>query len=134
MSRGVDSTRMIVRGYGPDQPVASNRTEEGRALNRRTELRRLDEPGDSARVTADSLKALPSAEYSVETGSFRVIENATRLRDRLVTLGFDARLVGETAPYRVRVGRLATRREATSVVARLRARGVGGTVVRAELR
>jgi outer membrane protein OmpA-like peptidoglycan-associated protein len=43
ISRGVDSARMEVRGYGPDQPVASNLTEEGRAQNRRTELRRLDD-------------------------------------------------------------------------------------------
>lgn len=133
IARGVDSTRMIVRGYGPDQPVASNRTEAGRALNRRTELRRLDEPADSARVVPDSLKALPSAEYSVETGSFRTLAAATRLRDRLVTLGFDARLLGDSAPFRVRVGRVATRREASSLATRLKGRGVGGSVVRAEL-
>ena len=134
VQRGVDSARLEVRGYGPDQPVASNLTEEGRAQNRRTELRRLDGVSDSARVINDSLKALPSTEYSVEAGAFRVLENATRLRDRLVTLGFDARLLGAAAPYRVRVGRVATRTEANALVARLKTRGVGGTVVRAELR
>jgi OOP family OmpA-OmpF porin len=38
---GVEDSRMRVRGYGPDRPVASNETEEGRALNRRVELERL---------------------------------------------------------------------------------------------
>ena len=36
---GVDSRRMFVEGRGPDNPVASNATEAGRALNRRVEIR-----------------------------------------------------------------------------------------------
>ena len=39
---GVPLERMVARGFGPDIPVASNRTEAGRARNRRVELRRLD--------------------------------------------------------------------------------------------
>lgn len=35
---GVPADAMVAKGYGPDKPVASNDTEEGRALNRRTEL------------------------------------------------------------------------------------------------
>ena len=41
-SRGVAEDRLRSRGAGPDQPVASNRTAEGRAQNRRVELRRLN--------------------------------------------------------------------------------------------
>ena len=36
---GVPRARVIVRWFGPDRPVASNSTEEGRALNRRVEIR-----------------------------------------------------------------------------------------------
>jgi outer membrane protein OmpA-like peptidoglycan-associated protein len=45
--RGVPLDRMVARGFGPDIPVATNRSEAGRARNRRVELRRLDpvEPG-----------------------------------------------------------------------------------------
>jgi outer membrane protein OmpA-like peptidoglycan-associated protein len=39
-TRGVPLERMTARGFGPDRPVASNRTPEGRSLNRRVELRR----------------------------------------------------------------------------------------------
>jgi OOP family OmpA-OmpF porin len=41
--QGVPLERMTARGFGPDRPVASNRTAEGRALNRRVELRRRGE-------------------------------------------------------------------------------------------
>jgi outer membrane protein OmpA-like peptidoglycan-associated protein len=35
---GIDSSRIILRSYGESKPVTSNKTEEGRALNRRVEL------------------------------------------------------------------------------------------------
>lgn len=38
-TRGIDPTRMTVRGYGPDRPIASNASEEGRARNRRVEIK-----------------------------------------------------------------------------------------------
>jgi outer membrane protein OmpA-like peptidoglycan-associated protein len=37
-TRGVDQNRLITQGMGPDQPIASNDTESGRAMNRRVEL------------------------------------------------------------------------------------------------
>ena len=40
-SKGVDATRLTYKGYGETQPVTSNDTAEGRALNRRTEFRIL---------------------------------------------------------------------------------------------
>jgi outer membrane protein OmpA-like peptidoglycan-associated protein len=38
VERGIDASRTEAKGYGPDRPVATNATPEGRALNRRTEL------------------------------------------------------------------------------------------------
>lgn len=37
-TRGVDQNRLISQGRGPDQPIASNTSEGGRAQNRRVEL------------------------------------------------------------------------------------------------
>jgi outer membrane protein OmpA-like peptidoglycan-associated protein len=42
VSKGVAAERLTARGYGPSKPVASNKTAEGRAQNRRVELTRLN--------------------------------------------------------------------------------------------
>lgn len=41
VAKGVNAANLTARGYGPDQPVADNRTEQGRTANRRVELRIL---------------------------------------------------------------------------------------------
>jgi outer membrane protein OmpA-like peptidoglycan-associated protein len=38
VKEGIDSERLIAKGKGMNEPVASNDTEEGRALNRRTQI------------------------------------------------------------------------------------------------
>lgn len=37
-NQGVDSTRIMANGYGSSQPIASNRTLDGKAANRRVEI------------------------------------------------------------------------------------------------
>ena len=39
---GVDESRISYRGYGESQPISDNATPEGRAKNRRVELRISD--------------------------------------------------------------------------------------------
>ncbi len=38
MKRGVSHLKIIAKGYGEADPVATNETPEGRKLNRRTEI------------------------------------------------------------------------------------------------
>lgn len=45
LAQGVDPERISIRGVGPDQPVASNATVDGRAQNRRVEVTLRPLPG-----------------------------------------------------------------------------------------
>lgn len=43
ISKGIEEMRMTAKGYGEKQPIADNSTEEGKAENRRTEIRVITE-------------------------------------------------------------------------------------------
>jgi len=46
LSQGVGAQQLIAKGYGESQPVADNKTEEGRTENRRVVMQVLSNPGD----------------------------------------------------------------------------------------
>ena len=40
-SQGIEASRLTTRGFGPDRPIASNASKQGRARNRRVEIKPL---------------------------------------------------------------------------------------------
>jgi OOP family OmpA-OmpF porin len=42
ISKGIDGSRIVAKGYGHTKPISDNKTAEGRAENRRTEVTILD--------------------------------------------------------------------------------------------
>jgi cell division septation protein DedD len=71
-------------------------------------------------------------QFSVQVAAYNVKRDATSLAARLKARGFDVRVVGDKAPYRVRIGRYPTRAAAAAALARMRASQVNGIIVDAE--
>ena len=42
-AKGIDNNRLVAKGYGAEEPIEENDTEEGRQKNRRTEVKILNE-------------------------------------------------------------------------------------------
>ena len=42
-AKGIESERLVAKGYGAEEPIEENTTEEGRQKNRRTEVKILDQ-------------------------------------------------------------------------------------------
>jgi hypothetical protein len=94
-------------------------------------------PADSVTAPAPSGAPVPGragAGFSVQVAAYNTRQDATSLAARLKQRGFDVRVVGDKAPYRVRIGRYATRADANAALARVRASRLTGMVVEAEPR
>ncbi len=46
MDAGVPASQMTARGYGESEPIADNKTADGKARNRRVVMKVLENPGD----------------------------------------------------------------------------------------
>ena len=73
-----------------------------------------------------------ASEFSVQVAAYTARQDATSLASSLKGRGFDARVVGDRAPYRVRIGRYASHADALSALTRMKASRVTGIVVEAE--
>jgi cell division protein FtsN len=72
-----------------------------------------------------------SSGYSVQVAAYTRRSEADRLTASLVKRGYQARVDGEVAPFRVRIGRYATNKEAEDALGRIKAKHMYGFVVRA---
>lgn len=81
-------------------------------------------PAPSRSATPAKPSASPYQQWSVQVASYETVEQAQTLQQSLCQRGFDARVVGASRPYSVRVGRFATSRDALVVARRLRSPGL----------
>ena len=77
---------------------------------------------------------ISQVEFSVQVAAYTRKRDADAALNRLKARGFAVRVVGARAPFRLRVGRYATRDEAVAAQGRMRRAGVTGMVVEAEPR
>ena len=92
---------------------------------------------DSAKLP---LRAVPAAKssaaprssgYSVQVAAYNRKPEADKLASSLRTRGYEARVDGSAAPFRVRIGRYATAKDAEEALKKIKAKHMDGFVVRA---
>ena len=69
--------------------------------------------------------------FSVQVAAYSKKTEALKLAASLIKRGYDARVDGQTPPFRVRIGRYSTAKEAEEALARIKAKHMEGFVVRA---
>ncbi len=72
--------------------------------------------------------------YTIQVAAYNVKSQAQAMVARLKQRGYDARVAGAQAPFRVRIGRYDTRAQAAAVLRSLKAKKMEGFVVQAEER
>jgi cell division protein FtsN len=70
--------------------------------------------------------------YTVQIAAYNVKSQAQAMADKLKKRGYDARVSGTSAPFRVRIGRYPTQAQANAVLRSLKAKQIEGFVVKAE--
>ena len=70
--------------------------------------------------------------YTVQIAAYNVKSQAQAMVDKLKKKGYDARVSGASAPFRVRIGRYPTQAQANAVLRSLKAKQIEGFVVKAE--
>ncbi|MBI3789838.1 MAG: SPOR domain-containing protein [Gemmatimonadetes bacterium] len=92
-------------------------------------------PGGAApttRVAPDATRA-PAGGWSLQVSAHKTKAEALKAMRTLANRGYQARVDGTAAPFRVRIGRYATEAEATKDLVRAKKKGLkGARVVRAE--
>lgn len=115
VAAGISADRLSYKGYGFSQPIASNETDAGRQLNRRTEFKIIGYKSisninsqtsvvNSQMQSKDNVLVDYKPRFYIIGGSFMFMKNAERFRDELIMAGYkDAEVVGmtTTGSYRV---------------------------------
>ena len=91
-------------------------------------------PSRAAPAAPSTSRSVPG--FSVQVAAFPTQAAADKFRESLAAKGYDVRVWGTEAPFRVRVGRFATRAEATALAGELRGKMIAkdAWVVEAEVR
>ena len=112
--------------------VEAERKERARLERERIAAERAERAAADSAAADSAAAAVPGKVFTVQVAAFPKQRDAEALRDVLQQRGYEARVWGTKAPFRVRVGRYATREEADAALARMKGSRLNGMVVEAE--
>jgi cell division protein FtsN len=88
----------------------------------------------SGKAAATGSAPSKTGEYSVQVAAYNHKADADKLAASLVKRGYQARVDGDIVPFRVRIGRYSTEREAEDALKKIKAKHMDGFVARAPQR
>lgn len=103
VNRGIAASRLEALGMGQNQPVASNNTNEGRALNRRVELVRLDATETEAKRLLKSMSDYLASQKFISFGFDTNYEVVTKDNQKLLLASSGT--IDMTRPDKIRASR-----------------------------
>jgi cell division protein FtsN len=122
-----------VKASIPPKTIAQNPRPKAPAKGKDTKPSTVD-PAKSP-ATAKSTKKLSTvsrpSSYSVQVAAYSRKPEADKLTSSLTKRGYQARVDGDVAPFRVRIGRYATTKDAEDALKKIKAKHMDGFVVRA---
>jgi outer membrane protein OmpA-like peptidoglycan-associated protein len=119
INKGIDSKRLITKGYGFTKPVATNLTEEGRQLNRRVEFKILSY--DEKEL--ESILNPPKSFYIIGASTIDY-DDAEYIRNNYIKKGFkNATIIAddENKRFRIAYENYQTKQEAEQRLTELKA-------------
>jgi OmpA-OmpF porin, OOP family len=138
VEKGLNPSRFEVYAYGPDNPVADNKTDYGRALNRRVVIRETGTPetNESSNVQFTVIRNVPydyskdkivkgtiftdGNYFTIQVSSWSTQQKAEHEITRLRRIGHNAVMykanVNGQIKYRVRIGYFNTEKEAEAYI------------------
>lgn len=137
----IDTTRPIpaVTATAPSAPTIAGSSAAKEVKTADTIAAKPASPVAKTEVTSAPVATVPKAAsatssgstYSVQVAAYNHKPDATKLAASLVKRGYAARVDGDTAPFRVRIGRYSTAGEAEKALAKIKAKHMSGFVARA---
>jgi cell division protein FtsN len=88
----------------------------------------------AAKTTAGKATTTEGPGYTIQIAAYNVKSQAQAMVARLKQRGYEARVSGSSAPFRVRIGHYTSRAQASAVLRSLQAKKIDGIVVQAEAR
>jgi cell division protein FtsN len=122
----------------PSAPTVAGSTAAKEVRTADTITAKAASPASKTEVISPPVATVPKAAaassastYSVQVAAYSHKSDATKLAASLVKRGYAARVDGDVAPFRVRIGRYPTAGEAEKALSKIKAKHMSGFVARA---